>query len=342
MEEPYIQLPAPENLDIIAALRFSSRDNQLLASSWDNKLILYDINDSVPTPTPSITANFESKSPILSIEYSTNSNKTFLGGLDGSIRHIDYENLKISSESFTKLPPGQGVSNGINQLRTISGKDNILVATLFNGDIKYIDTRVSRPIHEKSTGYKIFSMDTTSQYVCSGMASRRIEIYDHRNWDQPFQIRESGLKYQMKDLKCFPSEEGYAISSIDGRVSMEYFDTSPEVQAKKFAFKCHRVTNKELQEDEVFPVNALRFGSVNNVLYTAGSDGHVCLWNWQKRKRVKQYPSFAEPRAVAHIDLNYNDKILAVATSDDSYKNRSDITQVVNPIPSKLYIKLSE
>lgn len=337
----YVQLPTPSDLDIIGAIRFSKRDNQLLVSSWDNKLILYDINESEPAPKPIIAANFVSKSPILSIEYGTNSNNAFLGALDGSIRHIDYENMKISTESLTKVP-GEGISHGINNLTTIEGKDNILVATLFNGDIKYIDTRVSRPVHEKSTGKKIFAMDTTSQFVCAGMASRQIEIYDNRNWSQPYQIRESGLKYQMKDLQCFPTGEGYAISSIDGRVSMEYFDTSPEVQVQKFAFKCHRTTNKTTHEDEVFPVNCIRFSSIHNVLYTAGSDGHVCLWNWQKRKRTKQYPKFDNPRPVTHIDLNHGEEILAVATSDDSYKNRSDFTQVVDPSPSKVYIKLPD
>ena len=33
---------------------------------------------------------------------------------------------------------------------------------------------------------------------------------------------------------------GYALSSVEGRVAMEFFDEDPEVQAKKYAFKCHR------------------------------------------------------------------------------------------------------
>lgn len=33
---------------------------------------------------------------------------------------------------------------------------------------------------------------------------------------------------------------GYTLSSIEGRVAVEYLDPSPEAQKKKYAFKCHR------------------------------------------------------------------------------------------------------
>ena len=38
---------------------------------------------------------------------------------------------------------------------------------------------------------------------------------------------------------------------------MEYFDPSPEVQDKRYAFKCHRQTIDDV--DHVWPVNALAF-----------------------------------------------------------------------------------
>ena len=57
------------------------------------------------------------------------------------------------------------------------------------------------------------------------------------------QKRESSLKFQTRFLECFPNRQGYVLSSIEGRVAVEYLDPSPEVQKKKYAFKCHR--NKE-------------------------------------------------------------------------------------------------
>ena len=40
-----------------------------------------------------------------------------------------------------------------------------------------------------------------------------------------------------------------------GRVAVEYFDPSPEVQKKKYAFKCHRI--KENSVEMIYPVNAI-------------------------------------------------------------------------------------
>ena len=50
---------------------------------------------------------------------------------------------------------------------------------------------------------------------------------------------------------------GYVLSSIEGRVAVEYFDPSPEVQKKKYAFKCHRI--KEEGMENIYPVNAISF-----------------------------------------------------------------------------------
>ena len=44
---------------------------------------------------------------------------------------------------------------------------------------------------------------------------------------------------------------------MEGRIAVEYFDTSAEVQEKKYAFKCHRQTIDDT--DHVWPVNALAF-----------------------------------------------------------------------------------
>jgi hypothetical protein len=52
------------------------------------------------------------------------------------------------------------------------------------------------------------------------------------------------------------------LSSVEGRVAVEYFDPSPEAQSKKYAFKCHR------QGDLVYPVNAMSFHPVYGTFAT--------------------------------------------------------------------------
>lgn len=82
--------------------------------------------------------------------------------------------------------------------------------------------------------------------------------------------RESNLKFQTRAIRCFPNKQGFVSSSIEGRVAVEYFDMSPEVQAKKYAFKCHR--NKENDVELIYPVNAIAFHNVHNTFATGGSD----------------------------------------------------------------------
>ena len=55
---------------------------------------------------------------------------------------------------------------------------------------------------------------------------------------------------------------GYALSSTEGRVAMEYFDMRPEMQKLKYAFKCHRASRVEEDQtktDVVYPVNVIEF-----------------------------------------------------------------------------------
>ena len=90
---------------------------------------------------------------------------------------------------------------------------------------------------------------------------------------EPEQRRESSLKFQTRCVRGFVDGSGYALSSIEGRVAMEYFDPAPEVQAKKYAFKCHRTTTNGV--DTVYPVNAIAFHPGFGTFATGGADGMV-------------------------------------------------------------------
>lgn len=56
------------------------------------------------------------------------------------------------------------------------------------------------------------------------------------------------------------------LSSIEGRVAVEYLDPAPEVQKKKYAFKCHRIREKD--QEQIYPVNAIAFHSEYNTFAT--------------------------------------------------------------------------
>lgn len=105
--------------------------------------------------------------------------------------------------------------------------------------------------------HKVFSMDLQNDKLAIAMSEQKTHVYDIRDMSQPWQVRETSLRYMSKCIRLMPNGQGFALSSIEGRVAIEYFDMSPEVQAKKYAFKSHRQT---VQDTEVvYPVNALAF-----------------------------------------------------------------------------------
>lgn len=55
-------------------------------------------------------------------------------------------------------------------------------------------------------------------------------------------------------------------------MAVEYLDPSPEVQKKKYAFKCHRL--KENNIEQIYPVNAISFHNIHNTFAT-GRVWHV-------------------------------------------------------------------
>jgi cell cycle arrest protein BUB3 len=126
-------------------------------------------------------------------------------------------------------------------------------------------------------------MDVTSNNkVIVGTAGRHIWVWDLRRMAEPEQRRESSLKYQTRCVKAFPDGTGFALSSIEARVAVEYFDPAPEVQAQKYAFKCHRHKNAE-GIDIAYPVNDIAFHPtfvIAAVTHFACSSIIVCLVVW--------------------------------------------------------------
>jgi cell cycle arrest protein BUB3 len=108
-----------------------------------------------------------------------------------------------------------------------------------------------------------------------------------------------------------PNDDGYASSSIEGRVAVEWFDPSADSQARKYAFKCHRQPDPESEgADIVYPVNALAFHPIHGTFASGGGDGVVALWDANAKRRIRQYQKF--PYSVAAVGFSCDGKFMAV------------------------------
>ena len=164
------------------------------------------------------------------------------------------------------------------------------------------------------------------------MASRTVHIYDLKALSllssqnvastsenttnvlevEPWQRRSSSLKFMTRAVACMPDDSGYASSSIEGRVGVEWFDPSPASQARKYAFKCHRQPSPE-GIDIVYPVNALAFHPIHGTFASGGGDGFVALWDAVAKRRIRQWQRF--PASVAALAFSGDGKYLVVGVS---------------------------
>lgn len=131
---------------------------------------------------------------------------------------------------------------------------------------------------------------------------------------EPYQRRESSLKFLTRALACMPDDAGFACSSIEGRVAVDWFDAAAAVQAKKYAFKCHRQpAPDDPGTDIVHPVHALAFHPRHGTFVSGGGDGVVALWDAAAKRRIRQYHRF--PTSVVAMSFSGDGGMLAVAVS---------------------------
>lgn len=143
---------------------------------------------------------------------------------------------------------------------------------------------------------------------------------------EPLQRRDSSLKFMTRALAAIPDGSGYASSSIEGRVAVDFFDPSEKGQARKYAFKCHRLKMDDGSGgDVVYPVHAVAFHPTNGLFVTGGGDGTVAMWDSENRRRVKHYKNF--PAGVAGLDFSRDGRMLAVVTSPGFEEGREDIDE---------------
>ncbi|KAF3936149.1 Nucleoporin-17 [Dactylella cylindrospora] len=297
--------------DAISSVNYSpSTTTHLLVTSWDQTIRLIDTHAGTNGRE---LVQIDTHSPLLDACFvGEDGKKAVAGGLDQGVKLLDLE-TKAST--------------------TLSSHDSAVKAVCWN---KEVDTVISgswdRTIHlhdphtasqtsTTSVPHKIFSISTISNKLVVAMASRSIHIYDLRNMSEPFQRRESSLKFMTRTVRCMPNGEGYASSSIEGRVAVEFFDPSKESQSRKYAFKCHRQPDGDV--DVVYPVNALAFHPVYGTFASGGGDGVVALWDGVAKRRLRQYQGY--PASIAAMGFSRDGKYLAIASCNGFEDGKENI-----------------
>ncbi len=318
--------------DAVSALSFSpnttpSGSSRLLASCWDRNVYLYDIHPTaVGGSEGTLVQTYQHAGPVLDVCFGHDDNEAFSAGLDHAVRRIDL----VSGELTVLSRHEQGVScvsYSDEHALVISGAWD---ATLHVHGVLADAPRVP-PLIIALPG-KVLALATTATKVVVAMSARLVHIYDLRTLAarlaeprgpdastaqtiKPWQERESSLKFLTRSVACMPNDAGYATSSIEGRVAVEWFEDTAESQARKYAFKCHRQAAPEEDGggDIVFPVNALAFHPRYGTFASGGGDGTVALWDAEAKRRMKQYQKI--PNSVWALTFSHNGRYLAMGVA---------------------------
>ncbi|KAI7139619.1 putative nuclear pore complex subunit [Hortaea werneckii] len=337
------ELPDPPS-DAISSLRFSPAGNKLAVSSWDRTVSIY--HRSADSEYPFVRqTGIQCRAPILDVCWGDDDTTLFAVGLDQDVRllHAEADNPDQEVLSTHSAPSNKLV---------YSRHHSILISTSWDGTMHIHHPPTHQYIRVRLAA-KPFALSLTPSRLVVAMADRKVSVYDlhalRALLDQtggstaredlldvaPWQQRESSLKFMSRALSCMPDGTGFATSSIEGRVGVEWFD--PEDQKRTYAFKCHRqtstvpaaaaegsaeagVADEEQQQqqqqeiDIVYPVNALSFHPLHGTFATGGGDGVVALWDANTKRRIKQYGKLGA--SISALDFSPDGgSFLAVAAS---------------------------
>ncbi|KAK3318641.1 WD40-repeat-containing domain protein [Apodospora peruviana] len=301
--------------DAVSSLVFVPDSHKLLVSSWDKNVYLYNVGPN-GAEEASLIKSYEFRAPILDACFGADEHEAFTAGLDEQVKRVDLTTGEQTLMSKHTAPVRCVVYSPEHSLLISASWD----CTLHVHNMATGLASSPLPLTIKLPG-KPHAMAASPSKLVVAMTARLVHIYDlptiakaittKEPVVQPWQQRESSLKFLTRAVACMPNDAGYATSSIEGRVAVEWFEDTEKSQARKYAFKCHRLPAPEEEGgDIVYPVNALAFHPKYGTFASGGGDSTVALWDAEAKRRMRQLTKF--PDSVAALAFSKDGKYLAI------------------------------
>jgi len=319
-----IELADPPT-DSISALSFSPAANFLAVGSWANDVRIYEINPSDGKSQGKAAYNHEGA--VLSVCWSKDGTKVISGGTDNAGRMLDVQTGQSSQVAQHDAP--------VRCVRwTDTPQGGILITGGWDKMLKYWDLRSPNAIATVQLKERCYAMDVTYPLLVVGTAERHMQVFNLTNPSVPYRDMISPLKWQTRVVKTFTTADGFAIGSIEGRVSMQYVEDNRA--SSNYSFRCHRRDQAPNVKDTslVYSVNDIDFHpQATSAFSTAGSDGVVSFWDRDARVRLKTFDP--APAPISCSCFNPQGTLFAYAVSYDWHKGH---TGYVPNQPNKVMI----
>ncbi|KAL5553703.1 hypothetical protein UlMin_041104 [Ulmus minor] len=280
--------------DAISSVRFAPISNNLLISSWDNSLRLFDVGSSV------LRLEASDEASLLDCCFQ-NEFVAFSAGSDGSIRRYD-----LSSGISDAI----GSHDDISTCVRYSDETCQVITAGLDKKLLFWDTRMENdPSCLENLGSEVFSMSLAGFDMMVAVRTS-VFMYDLRYLGGSVQSRQLDMDVQINCVSSVPYSRGFAVGSVDGRVKLDIsFSPSDDI---RYMFRCHPKS-----ADKRFfcaSVNDIVFNPHIKEIFVTGDDGgYVSAWNAQSRRRLFELPRY--PNSVASLSINQGGQFLAVASS---------------------------
>eukprot|EP00127_Corallochytrium_limacisporum_P005846 Clim_evm11s213 gene=Clim_evmTU11s213 len=271
-------------------------------------------------------SSYKEDAPVLDGFVTGDATRGYAGGVQGVLRKFyPAEHPNIAGQTIGRF------NDAVSCVASVTREsDQLIVAGSTDRTARVFDTRTDprddgAEILRLQHDQPIYALDCVDHTLITATAEREIYLWDLRmlaSEPTPVFRKVSPLKHQTRSVALFPNRHGYAIGSVEGRVAVEYM--TPEVTAKlnlshdpkkNYAFKGHRVQDPQ-EGDMLYPVNAIAFNphDLGMTFATGGSDGHINIWNSEKKKRVRQL--WKMPTSISSLSYSPDGQAIAFGVSN--------------------------
>mmetsp|Transcript_12610 Transcript_12610/g.38598 ORF Transcript_12610/g.38598 Transcript_12610/m.38598 type:complete len:355 (+) Transcript_12610:73-1137(+) len=312
--------------DTISQIAFSPRSmlpqNFLAAGTWDNEVRLWEIKADGSTK---MLMGIRHDAPVLSVAWREDGQAVFSAGADKIVKMWD-----LGSNNAQPVAQHSEPIRCVAYINEQTINQPCIATGSWDKTVKYWDVRAptGQPMGTVPVGERVYAMAVRGLLMVVGTAERKHIVYDIRNPTTPFLEKHSQLKHQTRCIAAFPDATGFAVGSVEGRVSIDHV---PEKDRKSdFAFKCHR----DQQTNNIYAINAIAFHEEYSTFATVGSDGGCSFWDKVAKSRLKVMEKVNQP--ITSCAFNADGKIFGYSVGYDWSKGAYHH----NPDQMKPYILL--
>ncbi|KAF9157407.1 hypothetical protein DFQ26_008768 [Actinomortierella ambigua] len=253
-------------------------------------------------------AAYAHEQPALCCHWSPDGKTLASGGADNTVRLYDLETGQSRILGKHDM--------AVKTIRFVDQNQSICATGSWDKTVKYWDCRTNQQMTSVAMPDKVLSMDYWNGLLTVGTADRKISLFNMNNPYQPARTVDSMLKMQTRVVSNFTTGGGFAVGSIEGRVSIQYANQKDE--NGNFSFKCHRDGPPGSKESTVYAVNAISFHPIHGTFSTAGSDGSFTFWDKDSKQKLKSFPKMGN--SIACTAFNRTGSIFAYALSYDWHR----------------------